>query len=72
LKFPVAANCWVWPTCRFGLAGVTVRLLSVGFTKKPRQPESAEISTMVAAVKNSVFRLELEIIAEPRELPQNK
>jgi hypothetical protein len=51
---------------------VTVRLLSVGFTKKPRQPESAEISTMVAAVKNSVFRLELEIIAEPRELPQNK
>jgi hypothetical protein len=49
---------------------VTVMLLRVGLTKKPRHPMRAEINTTVAAVTNNAFRLELEIIENPRELPQ--
>jgi hypothetical protein len=45
-------------------------LLRVGLTKKPRHPTRAEINTTVAAVTNNAFRLELEIIANPRDLPQ--
>jgi hypothetical protein len=63
LKFPVAISCRVPPICRLGLAGVTVRLLRVGFTKKPWQPPRGKISTTV--ISNSVCRLGLEIIANP-------
>jgi hypothetical protein len=66
LKFPVAVNCWVCPTCRFGLVGVTVILLSVGLTKKPRQPDSARTKRTVPVVSNSKLRLKLKIIAKPR------
>jgi hypothetical protein len=67
LKFPVAIICKVLPICRVGLAGVTARLLRVGFTKKPWQPPRAKISTSV--IGNSEFHLELEIIAEPSKSP---
>lgn len=66
LKVPVATSCKVWPTCRLGFVGVTVMLLSVGFTKKPRHPASAVINTTVKTASNSEFRLELEIITNPR------
>jgi hypothetical protein len=69
LKFAVAIICKVLPICRLGVAGVTVRLVRVGFTKKPRQPAKADIKTTVQTVNSSVFRLELEIIAKPREVP---
>jgi hypothetical protein len=68
LKFPVAIICKVLPICRLGLEGVTLRLLRDGFTKKPWQPPPrAKIRTTV--ITNSEFRLELEIIAEPRKIP---
>lgn len=66
LKVPVAVICCVLPICRFGVAGVTVMLLSVGFTKKPRHPASAVINATVKTASNSEFRLELEIITNPR------
>lgn len=37
-------------------------LLSVGFTKKPRQPLRVAINPTVANVNSIAFRLELEII----------
>lgn len=63
LKFPVAIICKVLPICRLGLAGVTVRLLRVGLTKKPWQPTRAKISMTV--ISNSECRQGLEIIANP-------
>jgi hypothetical protein len=63
LKFPVAIICKVLPICRLGLAGVTVRLLRVGVTKKPWQPTRPKISMTV--IGNSVCRPDLEIIAKP-------
>ncbi len=65
LKFPVATNCKVWPTWRLGVAGVTVRLVSVGFTKKPRHPAQPRINTTVEAVNNNEFRPQLNFIAKP-------
>ena len=62
LKLPVAVSCKLWPTRRFGFAGVTVIPLSVGFTKKPRQPLRAAINMKVAAVTNSASRLHFGII----------
>jgi hypothetical protein len=63
LKFAVAIICKLLPICRLGLGGVTVRLLRVGFTKKPWQPARVKIS--MTAISNSVCRLGLEIMANP-------
>lgn len=63
LKFPVAIICKLLPICRLGVGGVTVRLLRVGLTKKPWQPDRVKISMTV--MSNSVCRPGLEIIANP-------
>jgi len=69
LKFPVAINCMVRPTCRLGFEGVTVILFKVGLTKKPRQPEEADTKTTAQTVHNNEFRLELRVIANLEEAP---
>jgi hypothetical protein len=58
---PVAVNCRVPPTCRFGLAGVTVMLVSVGLTKNPRQPTQARLTRQRKALSNNHFRFGLNI-----------
>jgi hypothetical protein len=52
-----------------GFDGVTVMLLKVGLTKKPRQLARADTKTTVQTVENTEFRLELNIIANPRRSP---
>lgn len=58
---PVAVSCSVPPTCKLGLAGVTVMLVSVGFTKNPLQPTQARLMRQSKAVTNNNFRFGLNI-----------
>ena|SRR5215813_10418596 len=58
---PVAVSCSVPPTCRLGLDGVTVILVSVGFTKKPWQPTQARLVRQSTALSNNNFCFTLNI-----------
>ena len=58
---PVAVNCRVPPTCKLGLDGLTVMLVSVGFTKNPRQPTQARLIRKRKELSNNHFRFELNI-----------
>jgi hypothetical protein len=58
---PVAVNWSVPPTCKFGLAGVTVILVNVGLTKNPRHPTQARLITERKAHSNKNFRFGLNI-----------
>jgi hypothetical protein len=58
---PVAVSCSVPPTCKLGLAGVTVMLVSVGFTKNPRQPTQARLMKQRKALNKNNFRFGLNI-----------
>ena len=62
LKLPVTANCCVPPICRFTVEGATVRLLSVGFTKKPRHPASTEMKITAKTVSHSDLHRKRELM----------
>jgi hypothetical protein len=58
---PVAVNCRVPPTCKLGLAGLMVILVSVGFTKNPRQPTQARLIRQRKPLSNNHLRFGLNI-----------
>jgi hypothetical protein len=70
LKVPVAVICSVVPCCTCGLGGLTVSVVKVGFTKKPRQPApKANIRRTVNAARSWSFRFLLRIIKAPDKGP---
>lgn len=70
LKVAVALICtvlFVVPVCMDGVAGVTTRELTVGFTKNPRQlaAKASVASAAKAAVKRSFDFMEDMFVAAP-------
>lgn len=61
---PVAVNWTVWPFTTDGLVGVTVMLCRVGFTKNPRQLDSATAIAMTVAIEAMNFRRAARIRAD--------
>jgi hypothetical protein len=61
LFVPVAVICCVVPICKEGVAGVTVMLVRVGFTKKPRHPAKLTLNSTAAEADSNHFPLNFNI-----------